>query len=85
VNRGIPVCEIFTVPETGCFGFRYYFEGRPLHTLSTFTTLQGVLDTCDPHKEHVREEASDADENKILISRGDKPGSVLNRLEKRYA
>jgi hypothetical protein len=30
-----------------------------------------------PHKEHIREDASDADENALLISRDYKPGCVL--------
>src|SRR5215831_5295747 len=39
-------------------------------------TLQPALAAFDPHGERVWEEASDADENKILISRSYKPGSV---------
>ena len=81
MKREIPICEIFHVPATGWYGFSYHFAGRPPHyTLNTCRTLQDALDNCDPHKEHVWEEASDADANKILISRGYKPGSGLDRM-----
>jgi hypothetical protein len=39
-----------------------------------------VLAACDPHGERVWEEASDADENKILISRSYKLGSVRDLI-----
>jgi hypothetical protein len=39
-----------------------------------------MLAACDPHGERVWEEASEADENKILISRSYKPGSVRDLL-----
>jgi hypothetical protein len=83
VNRGIPICEIFHVPETGSYGFSYRFEGRPPHyTLDTCLTLQDALDSCDSRGEQVWEEASEADETRILISRAYKPGSVLDRMSR---
>jgi hypothetical protein len=39
-------------------------------------TLPAALAACDPHGERVWEQASDADENKILVSRSYMPGSV---------
>ena len=76
----VPVCEIFNVPETGCYGYRYYFSGRPVHyTLDTCRTLQDSLDCCDVHRERIWREASDADETKILISDSYKAGSALDR------
>jgi hypothetical protein len=78
-NRAIPICEGFHVPETGLFGFSFRFEGRPPHyTMDTY--LQDALEACDGHGEHVWEDASDADEKRILISQSYKPGSVLDRL-----
>jgi hypothetical protein len=63
---------VFHDPKTGYFGYRYFFESRPPPTLAA----------CDPHAERVWEEASDADENKILISRSYKPGSVRDLLSR---
>lgn len=48
--------------------------------MDTCLTLQDALEACDGHGEHVWDDASDADENKILVSRSYKPGSVLDRL-----
>jgi hypothetical protein len=42
-----------------------------------------MLEACDGHGEHIWEDASDADEKKILISRAYKPGSVLDRMAHR--
>lgn len=82
-NCRVLICEIFQVPEPGCFGYSYRFEGRPPHhALDTCLTLRDALDTCDPHREHVWEDASDADENKLLISRAYKAGSVLDRMSR---
>jgi hypothetical protein len=79
--RPIPIAEIFHDSETGYFGYRYFFEGRPPHyTLATHPSLEAALAACDPHGERVWEETSDADENKILISRSYKPGSVRDLL-----
>jgi hypothetical protein len=79
----IPIAEVFAVPGTGYFGFSFRFDGRPPHyTLDTCLTLQDAIDYCDPHRERVWEEASDADETRILISRSYKPGSVAERLLK---
>jgi hypothetical protein len=83
MQPGIPIAEVFAVHETGYFGFRYRFEGRPPHySLDTCLTLQDALDSYDLHRERVWEEASDADETRILISRSYKPGSVAERLLK---
>jgi len=79
--RSIPIAEVFHDPQTGYFGYRYFFEGRPPHyALAAYPTLPATLAACDPHGERVWEEASDADENKILISRSYKPGSVRDLI-----
>ena len=55
-NKVIPICEVFHVPETGCYGFSYRFEGRPVHYMfDTCLTLQDALDTCEGHRELVWE------------------------------
>jgi len=41
-----------------------------------------TLAAGDPHGERVWEEASDADESKILIPRAYKPGSVLDLISR---
>ena len=79
----VPVCEIFHVPETGCYGYRYRFEGRqPHYTLDTCLTLEDALNSCDVHRERIWREASDGDEERILISDSYKPGSVLDRMSR---
>jgi hypothetical protein len=45
-------------------------------------TLQPALAAFDPHRERVWEEASDADENKILMSRSYQPGSVQDLISR---
>jgi hypothetical protein len=81
--RLIPIAEVFHDPQTGYFGYRYFFKGRPPHyTLATFPTLPATLAACDPLGERVWQEASFADENKILISCSYKPGSVLDLLSR---
>ena len=75
------IATIFYVPETGFYGFRYHFAGRkPHYEIVTCLTLQAALDHCDAHREHLWEDASDADENAILVSRGYKEGSVMWRM-----
>jgi len=39
-----------------------------------------VLHWCDPHREHIWEEASDADETKLLIARDFKEGTMGWRM-----
>jgi hypothetical protein len=40
------------------------FPGRhPHYTTATFDTVEQVLAWCDPHREHIWEQASDPDEN----------------------
>jgi hypothetical protein len=83
VQRPIPITEVFHGPETGHYGYRHRFERRPTHfTLDTCLKLEHALQACDPHHELVWEDASDADETKILTSRGYKPDSVLDRLSR---
>ena len=81
--RPVPIAEVFQDSETGYFGYRYSFEGRPPHyTLAAYPTLEATLAACDPHGERVWEEASDADESKILISHAYQPGSVLDLVSR---
>jgi hypothetical protein len=83
MQPGIAIAEVFAVPGTGYIGFTFRFDGRPPHyTLDTCLTLQDALASCDPHSERVWQEASDADETRILVSRSYKPGSVAERLLK---
>lgn len=78
------IATIFFVPETGQYGFRYQFAGRkPHYQIDTIPTLQRALDHCDAHREHVWEDASDADENAIMVSRSYKPDSVMWRMTQR--
>ena len=76
-----PIATIFYVPETGYYGFRYQFAGRkPHYTIDTCPTLQHALDHCDAHREHLWEDASDANEDAIMVSRGYKEGTVMWRM-----
>jgi hypothetical protein len=75
------VTTVFYVPETLRFGFRCAFEGRPPHyVIATCLTMQDALDHCDPHRDCVWEEPSDANENALLVSREYKEGSVMWRM-----
>src|SRR4051794_4802208 len=52
-----------------CYGFSTRFRGRhPHRTIATFNSMEDILRWCDPHRERIWEEASDADETKLLIS-----------------
>jgi hypothetical protein len=76
-----PVTTIFHDPVTGFYGYRIQFPGsKPHYTLATCLMLQDALDSCDPHREHIWEEASDADDGALFVSRGFKPGSVSWRM-----
>jgi hypothetical protein len=39
-----------------------------------------ALDHCDAHCEHIWQDASDAEENALMISRGYKEGSAMWRM-----
>jgi hypothetical protein len=70
VSEGIPETTIFYNPATGYYGFSTRFPGRhPHHSIVSFDSVDAVLRWCDPHREHIWEEPSDADESKLLISR----------------
>jgi hypothetical protein len=81
VSEGIPETIIFYDPATGYCGFSTSFAGQPPHhTIVTFNSVEDVLRWCDPHRERIWEEASDADETKLLISRDFKEGTVGWRM-----
>jgi hypothetical protein len=62
------ITTIFHDPATGCYGYTVRFHGsKPHYTLATCLTLQDALDSCDPHRECIWEEASDADERALLV------------------
>jgi len=80
VSEGIPETTIFYDPAAGCYGFSTRFPGRPQHhSIATFNSVDDVLAWCDPHRERIWEEASDADETKLL-SRDYKQGTVGWRM-----
>jgi hypothetical protein len=73
----IPICTISFNPETGCFAYAARFEGKNPHFyMDTFHTLDAALFWADPHQERVSEDTSDADEQKIMVSRANRPGTV---------
>ena len=79
--EGIPETTIFYNLATGCYGFSTRFPGRHVHhMIDTFNSVEDVLGWCDPHRERIWEEASDADETKLLISRDFKEGTVGWRM-----
>jgi len=81
VSEGIPEITIFYDPSTGYYGFSTRFPGsRVHHTIDTFKSVADVFGWCDPHGERIWEEASDADETKLLISRDFKEGTVGWRM-----
>ena len=81
MSEGIPETTIFYDPATGWYGFSTRFPGQhPHHSIATFDTVEQALAWCDPHREHIWEEASDADETKLLVSRDYKEGTVGWRM-----
>ena len=75
--RPIPIAEVFHDPETGYFGYRYFYEGRrPHYALAAYPTLPATLAACDTHGERVWEEASDASVLDLLART---PPHVLRR------
>ena len=64
-----------------CYSYPHHFPGhRPHCILAACATLQERLDSCEPRREFVWEEASDVDENAMLVSRGFKENSVAWRM-----
>ena len=81
MSEGIPETTIFYDPATGYYGFSSRFPGRhPHHMIDTFRSVEDVFGWCDPFRERVWEEASDADETKLMISRDFKEGTVGWRM-----
>src|SRR5258708_5171783 len=77
VSEGIPETTIFYDAAIGYYGFSTRFPGRhPHHSIATFDSVEEVLRCCDPHRERIWEEAPDADETRLLISRDFKEGTV---------
>ena len=77
MSEGIPETTIFYDPASGYYGFSTRFPGQPSHhTLATFDTVDQALAWCDPHRERIWEETSDADETKLLVSRDFKEKTV---------
>lgn len=75
------ITAIFQIRATGCYGYAHHFAGhRPHCILATCAIVQDALDSCDPQREFIWEEASDADENALLVSRGFKENSVAWRM-----
>jgi hypothetical protein len=81
VSEGIPETTVFYNPATGNYGFSTRFPERPVHhSIATFDSVEDVLAWCDPHRERIWEEVSDADETKLLISRDFKEATVGWRI-----
>ncbi len=81
MSEGIPETTIFYNPATGHYGFATRYPGRHVHhMIDTFDSVEDALRWCDPHQECVWEEASDADETKLLISRDYREGTVAWRM-----
>ena len=75
MSDAIPETTIFYEPVTGRYGFSTRFRGQhPHHTIATFDSVDEVLRWCDPHRERIWEEASDADEtaSRARLQRGNR-------------
>jgi hypothetical protein len=67
--RPIPETTISFNPETGMYGFSIRFPGKPPHYhMEVFDTVEDALTWCDPHRECAWEDASDADESRIMVA-----------------
>ena len=81
MREPIPETIIFYDATTGYYGFATRFPGgRAHHTIETFKSIEAALGWCDPHRERIWEEVSDADETKLLIARDFKEGTVGWRM-----
>jgi len=76
----IPVTVVWFNAATSRYGFSVSFAGRPPHyTMDVFDSLKNLMAWLNPHGEILFAEPSDADESKLLVSVGYRPGSVLER------
>ena len=81
MSEGIPETTIFHDSATDCYGFSTRYPGqRPHHKIDTFDSIEDALRWCDPHRERIWEEASDADETRLLIARDFREGTVGWRM-----
>ena len=69
--------------ETGMYRSRFAPTGAPHQVMDTSTSLESALAWCDRYRENgLWEEASDADEGRLMVSRYYKPGTVMNRMSR---
>jgi hypothetical protein len=73
----VPTGRITFDPQTRYYGFSFHFEGHLVHhRIDTFETLEHALRWADPLSERIWEEAGDADESAVLVSRRKKAGAL---------
>ena len=73
----VPEISITFDPGTRCYGFSTRLPGmRPHWVIDTFESLETVMLWVDPWQERIWMEASDADEDRILVSRERKVGAI---------
>jgi hypothetical protein len=66
----VPEISITYDPATHCYGFSARLPGmRPHWVIDTFRSIEEVMLWADSWRERIWEEPSDADEDRILISR----------------
>ena len=76
-----PLAAITYNPETGFYGFRVWFEGRPPHeVMEVFDSRQHAQEWLDPHHERVWEETPSPDGRVLAIARRFREGSVSERM-----
>jgi hypothetical protein len=66
----MPLAALTYNRQTGCYGFRVWFDGRPPHyVMEVFGSREPAQDWLDPHREYVWEEEPSPD-GLVLVSRG---------------
>jgi hypothetical protein len=82
-NIRVPLCAISLNRETGLYEYAIWFDGQPPHdSADTFTCLQHVIWWVDPQSERIWEDVNDAESGLLKMSRGYKPGSVMDKMSR---
>ena len=76
-----PLATLTYNPETGLYGFRVWFEGRPPHhEMETFESRQSAQSWIDPQNEYIWEETPSPDGRVLAVARRYREGSVAERM-----
>jgi hypothetical protein len=79
----MPLAALTYNRQTGCYGFRVWFDGRPPHyVMEVFGSRERAQDWLDPHREYVWEEEPSQDGLVLAVARRFREESVAERMLK---